>query len=91
MSYRRTQAWSAIFALGLGLANAAHANELNFQHVMDIGAEGIAPGQFKYVEDFAFGKNGELLVTDASHAYVQAFDARTGKFIARFGGPAQKL
>jgi DNA-binding beta-propeller fold protein YncE len=86
MSNRRTQAWSAIFALGLALANVAHANDLSFQHVMDIGAEGIAPGQFKYVEDFAFGKNGELLVTDASHAYVQAFDTRTGKFIARFGG-----
>jgi hypothetical protein len=26
----------------------------------------------------AFGRNGELLVTDASHAYVQAFDRQTG-------------
>jgi hypothetical protein len=60
------QAWSAILALGFALANVAHANELNFQHIMDIGAEGLAPGQFKYVEDFAFGKNGELLVTDRS-------------------------
>ena len=86
MSYRGTQAWSAILALGFALANVAHASELNFKHIMDIGAEGTTPGHFKYVEDFAFGKNGELLVTDASHAYVQAFDARTGKFIARFGG-----
>jgi len=86
MLSRRTQAWSATFALALALAKVVHANELNFQHVMDIGAEGSAPGQFKYVEDFAFGKNGELLVTDASHAYVQAFDPRTGKFIGRFGG-----
>src|SRR4051812_25895228 len=86
MSYRTTQIWSAIFALGLALASVAQAKDLNFQHVMDIGAEGIAPGQFKYIEDFAFGKNGELLVTDASHAYVQAFDKSTGKFIARFGG-----
>ena len=86
MSYRKMRAGLAIFALGLALANVVHANELKFEHVMDIGADGIAPGQFKYVEDFAFGKNGELLVTDASHAYVQAFDTKTGKFIARFGG-----
>jgi DNA-binding beta-propeller fold protein YncE len=68
------------------MANGAHAYELNFEHVMDIGTKGAAPGEFKYVEDFAFSKNGELLVTDASHAYVQAFDPTTGKFIARFGG-----
>jgi DNA-binding beta-propeller fold protein YncE len=86
MPYRTIRAWSAILAIGLALANVAHANDLKFQHVMDIGAEGVAPGQFKYVEDFAFGKDGELLVTDASHAYVQAFDRTTGKFIARFGG-----
>jgi DNA-binding beta-propeller fold protein YncE len=86
MSYRRTQLQSATIALGLAVANVALANELNFQHVMDIGTKGTAPGEFKYVEDFAFGKNGELLVTDASHAYVQAFDATTGKYIARFGG-----
>jgi DNA-binding beta-propeller fold protein YncE len=86
MSYRQTQAWSTIVVLALSLPSGAHAKELKFQHVMDIGSEGFAPGQFKYVEDFAFGKNGELLVTDASHAYVQAFDQKTGKFIARFGG-----
>jgi len=86
MLYRKPQAWSATLALALALASGVHANELNFQHTMDIGAEGTAPGQFKYVEDFTFGKNGELLATDASHAYVQAFDPRTGKFIARFGG-----
>jgi DNA-binding beta-propeller fold protein YncE len=86
MSYRQTQAWSTIVVLALALPNVAYAKELKFQHVMDIGSEGVAPGQFKYVEDFAFGKNGELLVTDASHAYVQAFDAKTGKFITRFGG-----
>ena len=66
MSYRKTQAWLVIFALGLALANVVHANELKFEHVMDIGADGIAPGQFKYVEDFAFGKNGELQIGRAS-------------------------
>jgi DNA-binding beta-propeller fold protein YncE len=86
MLCRRTLAWPATIALALALASGAHANELRFQHVMDIGAGGTEPGQFKYVEDFAFGKNGELLATDASHAYVQAFDKRTGKFLARFGG-----
>jgi DNA-binding beta-propeller fold protein YncE len=84
MSYRRTQA--ATVVLGLVLAGGGHASELNFRHVMDISAGGTGPGQFKYVEDFAFGKNGELLATDASHAYVQAFDRKTGQFIARFGG-----
>lgn len=86
MLSRRTQAWLATIVLALALATAVHASELNFQHVMDIGAEGSGPGQFKYVEDFAFGKNGELLITDASHAYVQAIDPRTGIFIGRLGG-----
>ena len=29
---------------------------------------------------------GYLLATDAAHAYVQVFDKKTGKFVARFGG-----
>ena len=51
-----------------------------------IGSEGMGPGQFKYVEDFALDSKGNLLVTDAAHAFVQAFDRKTGKFITRFGG-----
>src|SRR5262245_15604295 len=67
---------NACLSLCIALVSAlpAAAGGLNFEHVMDIGSEGVGPGQFKYVEDFAFSRDGHLLVTDASHAYVQAFD-----------------
>ena len=35
-------------------------------------------------------KEGQLLATDAAHAYVQAFDKTSGKFISRFGGKGEK-
>jgi hypothetical protein len=73
-------------ALALSSAVVAHAAGLKFEHVMNIGSEGFGEGQFKYVEDFAFSKDGHLLVTDASHAWVQVFDKTSGKFLARFGG-----
>ncbi|MBU0993416.1 MAG: 6-bladed beta-propeller [Proteobacteria bacterium] len=57
-----------------------------FEHVMNIGSEGTGEGQFKYVEDFDFDSKGNLLATDAAHAYVQVFDKKTGKFVTRFGG-----
>lgn len=68
------------------LASPAIAGELRFDHVMNIGSEGSGEGQFKYVEDFAFAKDGSLLATDAAHAWVQVFDKASGKFISRFGG-----
>ena len=46
--------------------------KIQFEHVMNIGSEGNGEGQFKYVEDFAFSKDGHLLATDAAHAWVQA-------------------
>jgi hypothetical protein len=52
------------------LSASAHAADLRFEHVMNIGAEGSGDGQFKYVEDFALTKDGKLLATDASRAYV---------------------
>lgn len=77
----------ALAALAITVAaSSATAAGLKFEHVMNIGSEGLAPGQFKYVEDMAFSKGGHLLVTDASHAFVQMFDKRTGQFLARFGG-----
>jgi len=59
---------------------------LKFEYAMSIGTEGVGEGQFKYVEDLAFSREGHLVVTDASHAWVQVFDKTTGQFIARFGG-----
>ncbi|MDM8548876.1 NHL repeat-containing protein [Desulfobacterales bacterium HSG2] len=74
-------------ALILGLCVSGYAEGLQFQHVMNFGSEGNGPGQFKYVEDFAFDRNGNhLLVTDAAHAYVQVFDKKTAKYVTRFGG-----
>ncbi|EXJ14965.1 NHL repeat-containing protein [Imhoffiella purpurea] len=68
------------------LLSTGQAGAIDFVHVMNIGSEGSDPGQFRYVEDFALSKDGHLLVTDASHAYVQVFDKTTGEFISRFGG-----
>jgi DNA-binding beta-propeller fold protein YncE len=65
---------------------AVSASDLKFEHVMSIGSEGDGPGQFQYVEDFAFSRDGHLLATDASHAWVQVFDRSSGKFMSRFGG-----
>src|SRR3954451_5640699 len=87
MSFRN---WPLGLALSGSLvmlsAAPAHVETLAFEHVMNIGSEGHGEGQFKYVEDFAFSKEGHLLATDASHAWVQVFDKATGKFLARFGG-----
>jgi DNA-binding beta-propeller fold protein YncE len=79
--------------LGLGallaLVGSTTAAPLTFEHVMDIGSAGTGEGQFEYVEDFAFGRDGHLLVTDASHAWVQIFDPSSGRFLARFGGKGE--
>ena len=78
---------AALFAGGLALSPAtARADGLKFEHVLNIGSEGTGEGQFKYVEDFAWTKDGKLLATDAFHAWVQVFDPTSGKFITRFGG-----
>ncbi len=77
--------------LGLAMATVATGRgassaPLEFEHVMSLGSAGAGPGEFRYVEDLALNSTGRLLVTDAAHAWVQAFDKRTGKFLARFGG-----
>src|SRR5215470_13982649 len=75
-----------VLCTALALAIPAQAQDVKFEHVMTIGSEGTGEGQFKYVEDFAFTKDGRLLATDAAHAWVQVFDKTTGKFLTRFGG-----
>src|SRR4051794_26825307 len=80
-----TIVWSCL-ALPLGFSASTQAAELTFEHVMTFGTEGAGEGQFKYVEDFAFSKDGRLLVTDAAHAWVQAFDKTSGQYLSRFGG-----
>jgi DNA-binding beta-propeller fold protein YncE len=75
-----------IAATALFVAAQANAAVLQFRCAMTIGSVGAGEGQFRYVEDFAFSKDGRLLATDASHAFVQVFDKTSGKFITRFGG-----
>jgi DNA-binding beta-propeller fold protein YncE len=78
---------AAFLSLALGLlAVEAAAEPPRFEHAFNIGSAGTGEGQFQYVEDFAFDKDGRLLATDASHAWVQVFDKADGKFLARFGG-----
>ena len=67
-----------------GPADASGEIAGGFEHVMNIGTKGSGPGQFRYVEDFAFAKNGNLLVTDAATGFVQVFDATTGEYISRW-------
>ena len=57
---------------------------MSVEHVLNIGTKGTGEGQFKYVEDFALSSTGDLLATDAAHAYVQVFDKTTSSYIARF-------
>ena len=72
---------SLALCVALGMSpSAAEDAKIDFEHVMNIGAAGTDEGQFKYVEDFAFTKDGHLLVTNAVHAWVQVFDKTSGKF-----------
>ncbi len=85
----RTRIGLAVFmgaALMVSVATRGHAGDLRFEHVMNIGAEGRGAGQFKYVEDFAFSKDGKLLATDAANSNVQVFDKTTGKYLSQFAG-----
>src|SRR5262249_60965079 len=75
-------------ALGISAASADEG-KVQFEHVMNIGSGGTGEGQFKYVEDFAFTKGGQLLASDAVHAWIQVFDKASGKFISRFGGKGE--
>src|SRR3984893_5718562 len=78
---------SAFLGVWLILSAAeAVPEQLKFDHLFNIGSAGVGEGEFQYAEDFAFSKEGHLLVTDASHAWVQVFDKITGKFMTRFGG-----
>jgi DNA-binding beta-propeller fold protein YncE len=83
------KAFILVFAGAMAVGFGSMANAMKFQHVMNIGSEGVRGGQFKYVEDFAIDSKGYLLATDAFHAYVQVFDKQTGKFITRFGGKGE--
>jgi DNA-binding beta-propeller fold protein YncE len=64
------------------------AEAMEVDYVTSFGSKGTGNGQFEYVEDFAF-KSGQVLVTDAGHAWVQAFNAGTGAFLTRFGGKGE--
>ncbi len=64
----------------------AAMSNMSFEHVMNIGTQGTGEGQFKYVEDFALSIDGNLLASDAAHAWIQVFDKTTGEYLGRFGG-----
>lgn len=86
----KTALLGAVAALASLCLSPTYADQpLRFEHVMSIGGEGTGAGQFKYVEDLAFTRDGKLLVTDAVHAWVQVFDPATGKYLARFGGKGE--
>ena len=76
-----------LFCMTVLLAlSASGYGEMEFEHVMSVGTTGDGPAQFGYIEDFAFDIQGRLLVTDATHAWVQVFDKTSGEYITRFGG-----
>lgn len=68
----------------LGANNVVNAAK--FEHILNFGGKGDGPGQFEYVESFAFTGDGKILVTDAKTAWVQVFDKKTGAYLSRFGG-----
>lgn len=84
----RSKLYPGVLALAVAVlvSGPAGAADLKFEHVMNIGSAGNGEGQFQYVEDFAFSKDGHLLATDAAHAFVQMFDKTSGKYLTRFGG-----
>lgn len=82
MSCRSLVVCIGLFLSGIAPAPAA---EPKFELVMVIGSEGVSGGQFRYVEDLAISKEGYLLATDASHAWVQVFH-ESGYYLGRFGG-----
>lgn len=86
MTLKKSCKFMVFFLVSLIMLGFSNAYALDFEYVMSIGSEGTDPGQFKYIEDFAFDSKGYLLVTDAAHGYVQVFDKKTGKYISRFGG-----
>ena len=57
MCVRRGQLWAAIISAALLISGASDAAELKFEHVTNIGTAGNGPGQFQYIEDFAFSKD----------------------------------
>ncbi|MDM8566328.1 6-bladed beta-propeller [Candidatus Halobeggiatoa sp. HSG11] len=92
---------SNLFYIGLSIifahvsyAEAPHLKQgmkVQFEHVMTIGSKGSGPGQFSYVEDFAWDIDGNLLVTDAVNSNVQVFNRLTGKFIVQFSDVDDEL
>jgi DNA-binding beta-propeller fold protein YncE len=75
-----------IFFMLVCICSIVYAEGLQFEHVMNIGSRGSGEAQFKYVEDFAFDKNGNLLATDAANSNIQVFNKTTGEYITQFGG-----
>jgi len=71
--------------LAVSLAASARADELRFEHVLNIGL-GSGEGEGSHVGDLAIGRDGRLLATDAAHGVVQVFDKATGTLVASFGG-----
>jgi len=83
--FTRGIAVSALLA-SVALTIPATAAENMFEHAVTFGSQGEGEGQFGYVEDFAFDGKGNIIATDAAHAYVQVFNKTSGEFVARFGG-----
>ena len=83
---RKSVVWGSICLFILAFHAVCYGETLQFEHVMNIGTKGIDPGQFQYVEDFAWSADGKLLATDAINSNIQAFDKTSGKYLSQFGG-----
>ena len=68
---RRNLQYALVGAASLVFCAAAgQSHGLEFRHLMNIGTPGVGEGQFRYVEDFAFSKDGKLLVTGTANEVI---------------------
>ena len=75
----------AVLVCLLGLGSSCSENSSPVEIVKVFGLLGEEPGQFKYVEDFAVDRHGQILITDALKSTVQVFSSE-GVFLNEFAG-----
>ena len=85
VSFLRRLRMSVLVVAVIFSISACTKEKPNAEFVTTFGNKGTGNGQFRYVEDFAFDKDGKILITDAINSNVQVFKS-DGTFLKAFGG-----